>query len=802
MQWFLPSNDEGTQGTSFNIPPENIDMMMMHNDYSDSLMPIIYVRLILDKKNIDKMIQNAKKAVIYMNLFKKQKPDSTTDTTEYGKMITNYSGEMSYFISKDINYNADIDYTGEQNENREDIFETFSLGLMFKECIEANKQTNNTTLIKTDPFNSVLSFMQSTPALIEQFTYNEPFDQLIVPPQDSLYKTVDFFNNIAVFYDTAYRFYIEPGCIYLQSSSGNPVPKEGDKYDTVFFDIRKITDEESAIPGMSDDDEGKFHRVEIHVKDTEYNMDNNTTKLFNQISTIIDPSKNNTIVMLDQVNSVMNRITGLVDKVKGQIKSSISDIKNIPSHLFDYNGLFVDNTDSSLEVIAKIEADLDKGIDIVSQIPTDKDSGGKCWINKDIKEKALQDLQKYRAAVATSKGDTAQIPSSYSKSYQLLTSSMGKITGLGGCFGGVSPINVSDNLNATIKTLVSAKTELSEHNIAIQNDLMPKVNSAQSIITNTNESINIFVFIIDHYGEGSIGSDDPLGLVIESLRFEVKDLSKYLDEISVIVGKYKGEHVRVKSLSEAIEPTLKEFDTFKTDVKSEITGIVSDIRSIGDTARKSLDKIMNSARDIANSVNSLDFSIDSIQDLQKDINIVRDISKIGRLGISSFSASLNVGDGEDGTGSKIIRVENDNVNIIKNVKSHIENHLNVLTLHKNGLDTTVFTPNKRYIIKNYDAHSDKNGVFLLNKKIDMFFKHGGVFECNTRMEFSKIADESNQKDGSAMPRSLEGKDWVDIVENAHGILDRQRSEGISLNNLNDILDNAQAIQDIFNKNRN
>ena len=105
--------------------------------------------------------------------------------------------------------------------------------------------------------NSVGSFLQGVPLLIEPFNYNEKIDQLIVPPKDSLMKTVEYFNKIKVFYDTSYRFYIEPKCVYLISSSGKPVAKKGEKYDTCLFNIRSITDPASARPGMIEDNTNK-----------------------------------------------------------------------------------------------------------------------------------------------------------------------------------------------------------------------------------------------------------------------------------------------------------------------------------------------------------------------------------------------------------------------------------------------------------------------------------------------------------------------------------------------------------------
>lgn len=110
MKW-TNTDDKGATDT-FDISPENIVMLSMDNNYEEALMPVMYARLSIDKKDMDKMVQHAKTATIVMTLSKMKAEKDSTDGAEKGKAITPYSGEMSYFIDKDINYNTDIDYAG------------------------------------------------------------------------------------------------------------------------------------------------------------------------------------------------------------------------------------------------------------------------------------------------------------------------------------------------------------------------------------------------------------------------------------------------------------------------------------------------------------------------------------------------------------------------------------------------------------------------------------------------------------------------------------------------------------------
>ena len=79
----------------------------------------------------------------------------------------------------------------------------------------------------------------------------------------------------------------------------------------------------------------------------------------------------------------------------------------------------------------------------------------------------------------------------------------------------------------------------------------------------------------------------------------------------------------------------------------------------------------------------------------------------------------------------------------KNVKSELESMINQLSVNKYDLDPSVFTPNKRYLVKNYDAHNNKDGKFLLNKKTEVYVREDDTFTCNTMLDLCKVVESSN-----------------------------------------------------------
>ena len=121
-----------------------------------------------------------------------------------------------------------------------------------------------------------------------------------------------------------------------------------------------------------------------------------------------------------------------------------------------------------------------------------------------------------------------------------------------------------------------------------------------------------------------------------------------------------------------------------------------------------------------------------------------DLGGVGKLGVGNIAFNLNIGPipglGEI-AGTKLLKVRNDNPNQLKNIKSEIELNKNNLSFNKFGLDPSTFTPNKRYLIKNFNGHDNKDGVFILRQKIEVYSHDGDKFIANTHLSFLKAGEE-------------------------------------------------------------
>lgn len=848
------TKDDGTE-ESINFTSETITSLVLTNDYEKSNMPMIAVTLTADKNDMDKIITNVKTACFYVSIYKLFISEVTNLEL---KQLTPYYGKATYFVDQDINYNKEIDYS--DNKDKKDNFINFTIGMMFSECIDANKQTTNTTLVESTRFNSVCYFLSRYPYCISPFTYNDTISQLIVPPMESLSKTIDFFNNIKVFYDTPYRFYIEPGCMYLLDSSGNGVQKQGEDYDTCMFNIRSLDSTAALAEGMESNDEIGCYYADVNVKDSYYTIDSDTEKLYTEIQAIIDPSIEQSVTLLSSVNEAISTVNKMKDSINSTLKKANNTIKNIPSALTDYKCAIDSGTDiinsilnlpddvknnkydiiNSLGQIydGKTEYDsddnfkkygaidlLNRAIGYIREIETfeitstNTETGmttsRRYLSDSEIKqcEEWIKTLNTYISYINTDNGIVKLLPANYQKIANKIIGIASNVSRISSFINSVSPVNISDNVTSMLNKITSLKSESAAHTTSINTELIAKANACFKIENYLNASkpiISKASELWDGYiatqssGEGSSGKAKPNAFKLDRTIANLNTASDMINDSATnivdAINRFKSANLSIDHAIEQVTPQIKDLKEFKNDIKTTVTGTWDKLRDISKTAKESLQNIVKSASQLADKVKSLDFSINDLQDLQKDINMVKDISNIGMLGISNFTVDLNLKDSDkkdnntdnnSNIGTKLIRLSNDNSNMIKNIKADLENHINQLSISKTDLDTTVLTLNKRYIVKNYDAHSNNDGVFLMTRKIDYFIKAGDRFTLSTKLDLIKVGES-----GSITEKE---KQLKDILNNSQNILNTVKSGNLSIGSIGTIMDNAKSIEKSYNK---
>lgn len=269
------------KNTSQKIRPEYIKSIIIDRDYLNNNLPVIFMNITLDKKLIDDMIKNYNKNTMVLTIYKYIYVEGKLTTkTKY------IHEEMMYFLTEDLNYRQSIDYADKENDEKEDMYKTISMGLMGINSINNNKKSFNVILRNTTMMNAVYYCTSHIKMIIERFDYNDTHKELIITPQSSTSSVVKYLNDISVFYKTPYRFFIDFDCGYLLSSSGTGVPRKGESINSVIIIIRDPLHQNALNEGMITNYTTKNYQIDVSAADTILSENKTTEKVYTSVSSI------------------------------------------------------------------------------------------------------------------------------------------------------------------------------------------------------------------------------------------------------------------------------------------------------------------------------------------------------------------------------------------------------------------------------------------------------------------------------------------------------------------------------------
>lgn len=309
------------------IETYSIKSIAIDDDYKNMNMPMIFMTVSIDRKLLDKIIQNQETGIFIFNM-QKYVGNSVDSSNLYEDYIND---KFIYFIEEDINKNDSVDYSG-PNEGREDLYKIVTLGLLSQKCVNNNKKSING--IVSGKLSSIMYYMTShLPVLIEPPAENKQLDNVMLPALNSTSKALEYLNNLQVFYPTKYRFFIDFDCAYLISSSGFPVEKERDNITTVFLEILNTHKQESKSQGVVLDEANNMYKLECdaidcelsdnHVSDKSYSKLSVTNASGNTVVTdTVDKDPESTIVSKTRSIRISNDNNGIVDNMISSIDTS------------------------------------------------------------------------------------------------------------------------------------------------------------------------------------------------------------------------------------------------------------------------------------------------------------------------------------------------------------------------------------------------------------------------------------------------------------------------------------------------
>lgn len=134
-------------------------------------------------------------------------------------------------------------------------------------------------------------------------------------------------------------------------------------------------------------------------------------------------------------------------------------------------------------------------------------------------------------------------------------------------------------------------------------------------------------------------------------------------------------------------------------------------------------------------VDSTDITMFQDEATDKTFNTILGIGSDGSTG----KVKLNTENVNLSTERTLIeRVPNNNLKILNNMKRKIEDKSILVNVVKTELDTSVFTINREYVIRNFDKLGYRNGKFLLSRKREIYTLDNDNFILSCILTFRKI----------------------------------------------------------------
>jgi hypothetical protein len=378
---------------------------------------------------------------------------------------------------------------------------------------------------------------------------------------------------------------------------------------------------------------------------------------------------------------------------------------------------------------------------------------------------------------------------------------------------GVSLINVFENKSLLTMFSGSASSFCSTNQQQIGN-LFPFLNngqssqaSASSLLTALQEINNAKnAFMAQCPNATDDGTD--FQAIVDVMTKQVQKIQGAVGSTGGCFGQYNGIPSIVGNAIGSVTGEINKINRLTTQVSNILTEFQANWQAIGNKINDNIAGVMkglSNAGGIVDSLSSLKFG--SLDDIFNSLNKIKDISQLGRVGLSCFDLKL---DGV-GKGKSIVKVDNDNYNVLKNIKASIENKDNRIVLNKLDLDAEIFTPNKEYIIHNYDAHGDKDGFFILQRKVEIYIREDQEFSCTTMLEFDKVKVEPKdvaEKAGTTAEQTTRAKmeqngqkniDIGSIIKNGRDIIETVRNNGISIDSIVKATGTAKQIEGSIRK---
>ena len=321
------------------IDSNQLQYILIDKNFDTCNMPVISIFGSIEKNILDDMIRNMNNNIVTLGIYK-------YDATNQNDNITDkyFHDRFIYILNEDVSKTDKIDNpNGIDSKTGNTQYKEVNLFLIQQDAINNNRQIINGVYHNAST-NSLI--LQTTnylgKVLLEPIRYDTVYDQIIIPPLDSISNYIRYLNdNLGVFYDTPYRFFIDFDATYIVSSAGNPIRARNQYVYTIVVDIKEIDVETSEEPGAYVDIVSGKYTIGIDASKVEYNKNHVTNKLVNKVMNVSNNDKN----VINSISSNIESSNITLSIVKNDLDASLFTINKeyiIKDPLHDeYNGRYI-----------------------------------------------------------------------------------------------------------------------------------------------------------------------------------------------------------------------------------------------------------------------------------------------------------------------------------------------------------------------------------------------------------------------------------------------------------------------------
>lgn len=337
------------------IDSTQIQYILIDKDFENINMPVITIFGSIEKNILNDMIRHSNDNLVTLGIYKYDNTNQNDNITE-----KYFNDKFIYMLNEDLSRTDKLDNPqGIDSKTGNRQYREVTIFLIQQNAINNNRQTIN-GVYHNASMNSLI--LQSTNylgnMLLEPIKYDTRFDQVIIPPIDSISNYIRYLNdNLGVFYDSPYRFFIDFDTTYLVSSSGNAIRARNQYIYTIVIDIREIDSNISEEPGAYVDLKSGKYTIGIDASKVEYVKNNVTNKIVNKVTVInskgdvfeqdIEDNKAKVTSTINQIMNISNNDQNVINNISYSVESAnvtITIVKNdLDASLFTLNKEYIIN---------------------------------------------------------------------------------------------------------------------------------------------------------------------------------------------------------------------------------------------------------------------------------------------------------------------------------------------------------------------------------------------------------------------------------------------------------------------------